>query len=339
MGSSMNQSQWSGVQHHLERAFLEDVGPKYLLNARPPHGLKIRQWRPKSTVHLINHLHSGVSGLKRRSARVGDHKLVWLEGGVGHGAPVVLLHGFASNKENWLSLVPFLIKTHRLFILDLPGWGESEFNANLSYSLDEQVSRVAQWIATHVGQPAHVVGNSVGGLITALMAGRHPDLFLSACLMNPAGGKGVDHTRFELGLTRGRNPMIVESLAGAHGLMRLAIHNRAIALALAPIMARDLIHRRHVNRHLFHQMLINPPSTELPGMAANTKPTLIMWGKEDGLVHFTGAFTYQTIVPHAQLVLFDDVGHLPMVEVPLKTARALNVFWAQAMDTAKAGAA
>lgn len=315
------------AMHHLELAFLDDVAPTYLRLARPPHGLKIRQWKNRSAVPLINKLHAGLSGLKRKQATVLDHTLVWLEGGNPLGTPVVLLHGFASNKENWLSLVPFLLKQHRLFVLDLPGWGESQFDANVPYGLDDQVARVAAWMEDHVPAPAHLVGNSVGGLVSALLAGRHGDLVKTLCLMNPAGGKGSDHTRFEAGLREGRNPMIVESLAGAHTLMSLAVHNRAIALALAPVMAQDLINRRHVNRHLFHQMLVNAPNPDGPGMSATQAPTLIMWGKKDRLVHYTGAYTYQAIIPHADVILFDEVGHLPMVEIPIRTAKALQEFW------------
>ncbi|MBU0541694.1 MAG: alpha/beta fold hydrolase [Gammaproteobacteria bacterium] len=326
MGNVSTGTEFAGM-HHLELAFLDDVAPKYLSLARPPHGLKIRQWKNRSAVPLINKLHAGLSGLKRQQATVLDHKLVWLEGGNPEGSPVVLLHGFASNKENWLSLVPFLLKQHRLFVLDLPGWGESQFNANVPYGLDDQVARVAAWIENHVPGKAHVVGNSVGGLVSALLAGRHANLVRTLCLMNPAGGKGTDHTRFEAGLKEGRNPMIVESLAGAHTLMSLAIHNRAIALALAPVMAQDLINRRHVNRHLFHQMFVNAPNPNGPGMSATQAPTLIMWGKEDRLVHYTGAYTYQAIIPHADVLLLDGVGHLPMVEIPIRTAKALQEFW------------
>ncbi|WP_370264298.1 alpha/beta fold hydrolase [Limnobacter sp.] len=323
----MSDSTSLSVMHDLELAFLQDVAPRYLNLARPPHGLKIREWKNRSAVPLINKLHAGLSGLKRRSAQVADHELVWLEGGNAEGPSVVLFHGFASNKENWLSLVPFLLKQYRLYVLDLPGWGESEFNPNLPYGLDDQVARVAAWMDDHVQGTAHVVGNSVGGLVAALLAGRHPELLASLCLMNPAGGKGEQHTVFEAGLKEGRNPMIVESLAGAHTLMSLAVHNKAIALALAPMMAQDLISRRHVNRHLFHQMFVNAPNPNGPGMAANRSKTLIMWGKEDRLVHYTGAFTYQAIIPHADVILFDGVGHLPMVEIPIRTAKVLQEFW------------
>ena len=116
MGNVSTGTEFAGM-HHLELAFLDDVAPKYLSLARPPHGLKIRQWKNRSAVPLINKLHAGLSGLKRQQATVLDHKLVWLEGGNPEGSPVVLLHGFASNKENWLSLVPFLLKQHRLFVL------------------------------------------------------------------------------------------------------------------------------------------------------------------------------------------------------------------------------
>ena len=92
-------------------------------------------------------------------------------------------------------------------------------------------------------------------------------------------------------------------------------------------MAQDLINRRHVNRHLFHQMFVNAPNPNGPGMSATQAPTLIMWGKEDRLVHYTGAYTYQAIIPHADVLLFDGVGHLPMVEIPIRTAKALQEFW------------
>lgn len=313
--------------HELELAFLKDVGPKYLTLARAPHGLKIRQWKSRSTVPLLNKLHAGFSGLKRKQAQVDDHKLVWLEGGVAEGTPVVLLHGFASNKENWLSLAPFLLRHYRVFVLDLPGWGESSFNANLPYGLDDQVARVASWMKAHVTGCAHVVGNSVGGIVAGLLAGRHPELIKTVCLMNPAGAKGSDATRFEDGLRKGQNPMIVESLAGAHTLLSLAIHSKPIALALAPLMAQDLINRRHVNRHLFHQMFVNSPDESKRGMCNIESPALIMWGKEDKLVHYTGAFLYQEVIPGSEVVLFDQVGHLPMVEIPMKTTKTLQNFW------------
>jgi abhydrolase domain-containing protein 6 len=324
---NLSTGQQLAAMHHLELAFLQDVAPKYLSHATPPHGLKIREWKNRSAVPLINRLHSGISGLKRQCAQVLDHELVWLEGGNPLGTPVVLLHGFASNKENWLSLAPFLLKKHRLFILDLPGWGESQFNANVPYGLDDQVERVAAWLMTHVPGKVHLVGNSVGGLVSALLAGRHPDLLQSLCLMNPAGGKGEDHTLFEAGLREGKNPMIVENYAGAHTFMNLVVHSKAIALALAPVMAQDWISRQHVNRHLFHQMFVNAPNPNGPGMSATQAPTLIMWGKEDKLVHYTGAYTYQAIISHADVVIFDSVGHLPMLEIPIRTAKALQAFW------------
>jgi abhydrolase domain-containing protein 6 len=74
-------------------------------------------------------------------------------------------------------------------------------------------------------------------------------------------------------------------------------------------------------------MFVNAPNPNGPGMSATQAPTLIMWGKEDRLVHYTGAYTYQAIIPHADVLLFDGVGHLPMVEIPIRTAKALQEFW------------
>ena len=56
MGNVSTGNQFAGM-HHLELAFLDDVAPKYLSLAQPPHGLKIRQWKNRSAVPLINKLH------------------------------------------------------------------------------------------------------------------------------------------------------------------------------------------------------------------------------------------------------------------------------------------
>lgn len=127
----------------LEREFVSAVAESYLGHARAPDPARVRQWRYRSLIPLLHLLHGRLTGLRGRQRVVRGQRLVWLQGGNPQGEPVLLLHGFGASKENWLPLLPFLARRYQLFVLDLPGWGESEFSADRRYGLDTQVGRVA----------------------------------------------------------------------------------------------------------------------------------------------------------------------------------------------------
>lgn len=313
----------------LEREFIIEVAPVYLAKARPPKPERVASWRSRSLLPLLNRLHSPVTGLVQQHMRVDGHRMVWLEGGNRLGEPVVLLHGFGASKENWLPLLPFLAKRYHLFIPDLPAWGESQFNPEARYGMDEQVARVATWLPAAVRGPAHVVGNSMGGGVAGLLAGRHPQLVRSLVLMNAAGVAGKQHTPFELGLMQGRNGLIAHNLKGVFDLLAMTMSSRILAALMAPAMSSDLISRRHVNEHLFRQLLALDPDPALPAFSSVQVPTLVLWGRDDHVLHVSCTEVFQKLIPQAQVKILDRVGHLPMVEVPRVTARLLRHHWRQ----------
>ena len=113
---------------------------------------------------LLRELQGRVIGLRKCRMDVDGAAMIWLEGGNPHGEPVVLLHGFASNKENWLLLLPFYAKRYRLYVPDLPAWGESHFRHEKVYGLDQQRQiRIAEWAKIFYPAKAHFVGSSMGG--------------------------------------------------------------------------------------------------------------------------------------------------------------------------------
>ncbi len=317
------------VAQALEREFIIEVAPVYLAKARPPKPERVANWRYRSVLPLLNRLHSPVTGLVKQHMRVDGHRLVWLEGGNRLGEPVVLLHGFGASKENWLPLLPFLAKRYHLFLLDLPGWGESQFHPEARYGMDEQVARVAAWLPAAVCRPAHVVGSSMGGGIAGLLAGRHSEWVRSLTLMNAAGVAGKQHTPFELGLMQGRNGLIAHNLKGVFDLLAMTMSSRILAALMAPAMSGDLISRRHVNEHLFRQLLALDPDPALPAFSNVKMPALVIWGRNDRVLHVSCTEVFQTLIPHAHVRILDHIGHLPMVEVPRVTARLLRKHWRQ----------
>lgn len=315
-----------------EHAFLEDIGSAYLSRAKAPDEDDLRNWRPTGVVWpLLREMQGRVVGLRKRSAKVDGERFVWLEGGNPRGTPVVLLHGFGASKENWLPLLPFLARRHRLFIPDLPGWGESHFRFGNSYGIDHQVARITHWLEHYVPAPVHLVGSSMGGALASFIAARHPQCIATLTLMNAAGVRGTQASEFEEGLLNGHNPLVAHNLADVLRMFTIVTerNRHLLAVMLGPVMSRMMIPRRHVNTHLFQQLMEHQPQQELRGITNVQSPTLVLWGEQDRVLHVSCAATYQQLIPHAQIKILRGIGHLPMVEAPAVTARCLRRFWRQ----------
>ncbi|HTQ01404.1 MAG TPA: pimeloyl-ACP methyl ester esterase BioH [Casimicrobiaceae bacterium] len=90
---------------------------------------------------------------------------------VGHGPPLVLLHGFALHGGLFSAVVPALARRHRVIAVDLPGHGHSP--APDSFTLSAIVASIAQVMASF-DEPASILGWSFGGLAALELARLHP---------------------------------------------------------------------------------------------------------------------------------------------------------------------
>ncbi|MFZ5723644.1 MAG: alpha/beta fold hydrolase [Pseudomonadota bacterium] len=312
-----------------EQAFLTEIGSAYLARAQAPHPRDLLRFKPSGLAWpFLRDMQGLVAGLQKRTVEVDGQQMTWLEGGTPGATPVVLLHGFAASKENWLPLLPFL-GGHRLLIPDLPGWGESEFRYDKPYGIDHQVERLAHWLEQAAPAGAHLVGSSMGGAIAGFLAARHPQLAQSLTLMNAAGVRGSEASEFERRLMEGENLLVTHSMADVFRLFTLVTerNRHMLAATLTPVMGGQMLARRHVNAHLFHQLIEHAPREDRPGIATVVAPTLVLWGDQDRVLHVSCAETFRSLIPHAQVTRLRGIGHLPMLEVPAVTARCLQRFW------------
>ena len=92
----------------------------------------------------------------------------------GVGPPLVVLHGLFGAKRNWASIAKALAPHHRVLTVDLRNHGASPWNPAHDYPA--LAGDVAQFIRTHVGGPAAVLGHSMGGKAAMVVALESPDL-------------------------------------------------------------------------------------------------------------------------------------------------------------------
>jgi pimeloyl-ACP methyl ester carboxylesterase len=83
----------------------------------------------------------------------------------GSGTPVILLHGLGGSADWWRHNIEALEQEHRVYALDLVGFGRNRFflrRSSLPLTFDELAALLARWIESEFHEPVHVVGNSMG---------------------------------------------------------------------------------------------------------------------------------------------------------------------------------
>ena len=106
-------------------------------------------------------------------------------GGPADAPVLVLVHGLVGSHLNWDLFAPLVRDRVRVLALDLPGFGRSEPGGRTA-SVAANVAVLHRFLTEVVGTPAVLVGNSMGGMISILQAGEHPESVRGLVLLDPA---------------------------------------------------------------------------------------------------------------------------------------------------------
>jgi len=261
--------------------------------------------------------------LKPGSVIVGDVEWPFLEGGPPDGEVLLLVHGFGAEKDHWLPYARFFSKRFRVVIPDLPGFGESSRSLELDYGVDSQADRLDAFLDALGVSRCHVAGNSMGGYILLMLALRKPGRLLSMTLLNAAGVRGPNKSALDEAVERGENLLQIKSPEDLDRLLTLVMEKspwiparfkRVIAdRAVADLDFLDLLFHQ-----LARQLRASPLNDEL---AAIPVPTFVVWGRHDRLVDVSCVGVLEECILGCESVIFDDIGHMPMVEAPARSAR------------------
>jgi pimeloyl-ACP methyl ester carboxylesterase len=259
---------------------------------------------------------------------------------IGQGAPIVFVHGLSGCWQNWLENMPHFARTHRVVALDLAGFGASEMP---SWALS--IEGYGRFVDTFLGEigieQAVLVGNSMGGFIAAETAISHPGRVEKLVLVDAAGGPTLHSWHQQragrnlVRLARLAEPLMAASLARREtmvrrpGLRRLILYKVASHPdRLAPELCYEVASGAGKPGFLdaLRAIAEYDYSHRVPEIAC---PTLIVWGADDEIVPVGDADEYERMIPDARKVIFEDTGHLPMLERPARFNRLLETFVAE----------
>jgi pimeloyl-ACP methyl ester carboxylesterase len=257
----------------------------------------------------------------------------------GKGEPVLLIHGFAANGDfNWRrpNVIKALAEKYQVITIDNRGHGKSE-KPHDTAKYGEEMAEDAIRLLDHLGiKKAHVVGYSMGGMITAKILTSHPDRLLSATLGGHGGLKqGDDVSRLEV---------LAESLDSGKGFAPLF---EALNPKGKPPMPKQQM--EELNKQL---LSINDPKAlaavvrSWKGLVvsdeklkANKVPTLVLIGELDPLKK--GVDALEGRLTNYHVVVINGADHMDAMRKEqfvseLKSFLAANAANSQAADANRA---
>ena len=247
--------------------------------------------------------------------------------------PIIFVHGLAGCWQNWLEQLPEIGRARRVIALDLPGFGRSPM-PSWDVSIPDYGRFLVRFAEAVEAPEAIVVGNSLGGYVTAEAVASEPGAFGGLVLVAAAG---ISHASMRPGpialagrLAVGLGPLMVGYQDA--GIRRPALRDSAFRSVFhRPSALRpELLWEHYANgagKPAFLPALTAMVDHDLnENLAAVGAPTLIVWGRDDRIIPVADATGYGEALPHAQTVILADTGHMPQVERPTRFNRLLTAF-------------
>lgn len=248
----------------------------------------------------------------------------------GEGFPIVLLHGFAASLQVWNDWARVLKKKFRVIRLDMPGFALSDsIKPGTQLSVDFFTLALHNFLKQLGIEKFHLAGNSLGGWISWEFASKYPQRINKLVLLNAAGYLTPEtHPKGIKMLTRPEVQKLVKS--GVPRIMvRMMVRN---SFGDKKKMNRDIVDRHYalVNREGNLASLFKIAMAEIYPQIGKIKeisaPTLILWGQKDKVVDVEYAHKFAGDIPENKLIIYEKVGHIPMVEIPQKSVEDLLDF-------------
>ena len=263
-----------------------------------------------------------LSGLERKVLQIDGFVVPYLQGG--EGEPLVLIHGFGGSKDNFNRVARYLTDHYTVYAIDVPGFGASTRVEDADYVINTQIDRVHAIIEKLGLQQPHIGGNSMGGWISGAYAAKYPGNTASVWFLAPAGlvesRKSEVIQKFEQTgeiMLTASNREEFEKIVDVVMYERPAFAPGFVVEAMAARAAQD----QPLHKRIYKDFKTVPSDLATTLAASNyTGPALIVWGKEDRVLHVDGANELKNAMPKFDVILMDQVGHVPMMEKPEQVA-------------------
>ena len=241
----------------------------------------------------------------------------------GSGPVVILLHGLGGDMSNWAPTIGPLSQKYRVIVPDQIGFGRSD-KPMLNYRIATMVDFLDGFYKELKIDRATLVGNSLGGWISASFALAHPEKVDRIVLVDSAGfsvPKDLDPR-----VVNGLNPSTRDAV---RQILPMVFYNKQLYASDAAV---DMMFARRVTAgdsftiQRIIESIIRGDDVLDDKLAGIKQPTLIIWGREDLLTPLAMGERFKQGIPRSELVIFEKCGHVPQIEQAAQFNTALLKF-------------
>ncbi len=237
----------------------------------------------------------------------------------GHGAPLVLIHGYPLDSSIWGDVVPLLETHFDLILPDLRGLGHSQATES-AYTMDDLAADLAGLLDHLQIESAFVAGHSMGGYASLAFAQAYPSRVRGLALV--ASQAAADSPERKAGRYSTVQQVIEHGVAPVVDAMT----SKFTADPRLQVFARGLMEKQAAAGVIGSLKAMAERQDTLVMLAKASFPLTLIHGDADALIPLERAREIKSTVPRARLVELAGIGHLPMMEDPQATAAALMQF-------------
>lgn len=251
----------------------------------------------------------------------------------GQGPNLLLLHGVMASLHTWDGWVEQLKRHYRITRFDLPGFGLSDHLRDPAHYTPEHSCNLLEKVLDKLQiESFHLAGNSLGGFLGWYYAAHRPERLEKLILIDPIAypqevpfvidlvafpGIGPIARRFSPRILVERN---IRQVYGDPRQITSQIVDRYYELMMRA-------NNRFAMVETFRRISAWARDPHLSKAVSKVRcPTLLMWGERDRWVPKRLIARWQQDIPQLELKLYPGVGHMPMEEIPLETARDAHAF-------------
>lgn len=268
-----------------------------------------------------------LAGLEKHTRQVGDTEWHYYTRNLNKTDCTVLVHGFTAEAAHWFRFARKLLPSRCLIIPDLPGFGESSYDPANDYHIPRQTKRLDMLLqAVKPTGKLHLMGSSMGGHIVATYTLNFPQRVASLTLFNAAGVASPEKPYATEYLERTGKPVFhIQSMDDFEHLTRVSMTDAP----WMPGMVLDYIGEQFIQRNERHMRIFGQifDQDRLDDqLQAVTIPTLVVWGSDDQILDKSMGEQYTALIPGAEQHVMPQLGHLPFLEAPAKSAAIVERF-------------
>lgn len=244
----------------------------------------------------------------------------------GSGMPLLLIHGTSSSLHTWEKWENILSKHYTTYSIDMQGGGLTTPPSNNDYSIQSYINLIDSFVDKMNIDSFYLAGNSLGGHTAWAYAAnaQYSDKVKKLILIDPSGF-----------FDKNKEKPAVFKLAQSDILFKLIEHINTKPFVVKSLkevyydddlITDDLIERytdlgsRKGNRKAFFYKVRQIEEGIIEDLQKINCPTLIMWGENDKWIPLYLSDYFTQNIPQNTLITYENCGHVPMEEIPEKSA-------------------